>query len=87
MQPHVITVSVDESRGTGYRTRSDCRRSRPSRHSRAITSISGMGHCQFWRVWTFMTGMSRPCRRHRSIEFIALLEGLDSHYPPDCTVA
>src|ERR1039457_975976 len=46
---------------------------------RALRSATGV-----WR--------SSPCSRiwmpttHRSVEFIALLQDLDAHYPPECTI-
>src|ERR1039458_3336384 len=49
----------------------------------AIMSTSAMAPGRFWRVWTCTTGTSARALRG---EFTALLQGLDAHYPPECTI-
>jgi transposase len=45
-------------------------------------------------TWSILAGLdlhdghvtARVEERHRSVEFIALLQDLDAHYPPECTI-
>ena len=45
-------------------------------------------------TWSILAGLdlqdghitARVEERHRSVEFIALLKDLDTHYPPECTI-
>jgi transposase len=91
VQPHVITVSVDEKPGVQAieNTAPDlppvpgqyptfARDHEYIRHG-TLSILASLdlhdGHV-----------IARVEERHRSIEFIALLKDLDSYYPPDCTI-
>jgi transposase len=87
----VITVSVDEKPGVQAiaNTAPDLP---PVADEHPATArdheYKRLGTCSILAALDLHTGhvTARVERRHRSREFIALLEDLDAYYPPDCTI-
>lgn len=92
--PHgqpVITVSVDEKPGVQAiaNTAPDLPPV-PGKHPTFSRDHEYVRH----GTWSILAGLdlhdghvtSRIEKRHRSIEFIALLKDLDAYYPPECTI-
>jgi DDE superfamily endonuclease/Homeodomain-like domain len=89
--PAVITVSVDEKPGLQAiaNTAPDLPPV-PSQHSEVARDheYKRLGTCSILAALDLHDGhvTARVERRHRSVEFIALLKDLDAYYPPECTL-
>ncbi len=87
----VITVSVDEKPGLQAiaNTAPDLPPV-PGKHPEVARDheYERLGTCSILAALDLHDGhiTARVERRHRSVEFIALLKDLDSYYPPECTI-
>jgi hypothetical protein len=87
----VITVSVDEKPGLQAiaNTAPDLPPV-PGEHPEVSRDheYKRLGTCSILAALDLHDGhvIARVERRHRSVEFIALLKDLDSYYPPECTI-
>lgn len=89
--PPVITVSVDEKPGLqALANTAPDRPPVPGRHSTVARDheYQRLGTASILAALDLHTGhvTARVERRHRSREFIALLQDLDRAYPPECTL-
>jgi transposase len=89
--PAVITVSVDEK--PGLQAIANTAPDLPpvaGKHAEFARDheYKRLGTCSILAALDLHDGhvTARVERRHRSIEFIALLKDLDSYYPPECTI-
>lgn len=90
-QPLVITVSVDEK--PGVQAIGNTAPDLPPVAGKYPTVARDHEYIRHG-TWSIMAALdlhdghvtARVEERHRSVEFIALLQDLDSHYPPDCTI-
>ena len=91
LAPTVVTVSVDEKPGLQAiaNTAPDLPPV-PGRHPRVGRDheYKRLGTCSILAALDLHNGhvTARVERRHRSLEFIALLKDLDDHYPVACTI-
>jgi len=89
--PSVVTVSVDEKPGLQAiaNTAPDLLPV-PGEHAEVSRDheYKRLGTCSILAALDLHDGhvTARVERRHRSVEFIALLKDLDSYYPPQCTI-
>src|SRR5205085_2809002 len=87
----IITVSVDEKPGVQAiaNTTPDLP-TVPDRHATIARDYEykRLGTCSIMAALDLHTGhvTARVERRHRSREFVALLQDLDQYYPQDCTI-
>ena len=90
-QPIVITVSVDEK--PGVQAIGNTAPDLPP-VAREYPTVARDHEYIRYGTWSIMAALdlhdghvtARVEERHRSVEFIALLQDLDAHYPPDCTI-
>ena len=90
-QPLVITVSVDEK--PGVQAIGNTAPDLPPVAGKYPTVARDHEYIRHG-TWSIMAALdlhdghvtARVEERHRSVEFIELLQDLDSHYPPDCTI-
>jgi transposase len=90
-QPIVITVSVDEK--PGVQAIGNTAPDRPPVAGKYPTVARDHEYIRYG-TWSILAGLdlhdghvtARVEERHRSVEFIALLQDLDAHYPPECTI-
>ena len=88
---NVITVSVDEKPGV-QAIRNTCPDLPPVPSHHPTTArdheYKRLGTCSILAALDLHDGhvTARVERRHRSVEFIALLKDLDAHYPADCII-
>lgn len=89
--PSVITVSVDEKPGLqAIANTAPDRPPVPGKHSEISRDYEykRLGTCSILAALDLNDGQvtARVERRHRSVEFIALLKDLDRYYPPECSI-
>jgi transposase len=90
-QPLVITVSVDEK--PGVQAIGNTAEDLPPVAGKYPTTARDHHYIRFG-TWSILAALdlhnghvtARVEERHRSVEFIALLQDLDAHYPPACTI-
>jgi transposase len=90
-QPLVITVSVDEK--PGVQAIGNTAPDLPPVAGEYRTVARDHEYIRYG-AWSILAALdlhdghvtARVEERHRSVEFIALLQDLDAHYPPDCTI-
>jgi transposase len=90
-QPLVITVSVDEK--PGVQAIGNTALDLPPVAGKYSTIARDHEYIRYG-TWSILAALdlhdghvtARVEERHRSVEFIALLQDLDAHYPPDCTI-
>jgi hypothetical protein len=90
-QPFVITVSVDEK--PGVQAIGNTAPDLPPVAGKYPTVSRDHEYIRYG-TWSIMAALdlhdghvtARVEERHRSVEFIALLQDLDAHYPPECTI-
>ena len=90
-QPIVITVSVDEK--PGVQAIGNTAPDLPPVAGKYPTVARDHEYIRYG-TWSILAGLdlhdghvtARVEERHRSVEFIALLQDLDAHYPPECTI-
>jgi len=89
--PIVITVSVDEK--PGVQAIGNTSPDLPPVPGKYPTVARDSEYIRFG-TWSILAGLdlhnghvtARVEERHRSVEFIALLKDLDTHYPAECTI-
>src|SRR3989441_465354 len=89
--PIVITVSVDEK--PGVQAIGNTSPDLPPVAGKYSTMARDSEYIRFG-TWSILAGLdlhdghvtARVEARHRSVEFIALLKDLDTHYPAECTI-
>jgi len=90
-QPLVITVSVDEK--PGVQAIGNTAPDRPP-VARRYSTVGRDSEYIRYGTWSILAALdlhdghvtARVEERHRSVEFIALLQDLDAYYPTDCTI-
>lgn len=90
-QPIVITVSVDEK--PGVQAIGNTAPDLPPVAGKYPTVARDHEYIRYG-TWSILAGLdlqdghitARVEARHRSVEFIALLQDLDTYYPPECTI-
>jgi hypothetical protein len=87
----VVTVAVDEKPGLqAIANTSPDLPPLPGKHPEVSRDheYKRLGTCSILAALDLHDGhvIARVERRHRSVEFIALLKDLDSYYPPECTI-
>jgi transposase len=91
LQPIVITVSVDEK--PGVQALGNTAQDLPPVAGQYPTVGRDHGYIRYG-TWSILGALdlhdghvtARVEERHRSVEFIALLQDLDAHYPKECTI-